>query len=100
MALGRPVVATAGGGPSEIVEDGISGLLVPPGDVAAMAEAVLRLLDDAGLAAELGAAAARRARNFDIGVTAQRWAAVLDELTSAGPAATPRPVQRFGRISW
>lgn len=43
MALSRPVVATVGGGPSEIIEDGVSGLLVPPHDPGALAAALVRL---------------------------------------------------------
>ncbi|MFM7734369.1 MAG: glycosyltransferase, partial [Alphaproteobacteria bacterium] len=44
MALGRPVVTTSAGGSAEVVVDGESGLVVPPGDPAALAEAVLRIL--------------------------------------------------------
>jgi glycosyltransferase involved in cell wall biosynthesis len=46
MATGKPVVATAHGGPLEIVEDGRTGDLVPPGDAAAMASAIVALLRD------------------------------------------------------
>jgi glycosyltransferase involved in cell wall biosynthesis len=56
MALGRPVVASAAGGNPELVQDGVSGLLVPPRDVAAAARAVRRLLSDPPLAARLSAA--------------------------------------------
>jgi glycosyltransferase involved in cell wall biosynthesis len=56
MALGRPVVASAAGGNPELVHDGVSGLLVPPRDVAAAAGAVRRLLSDPALAARLSAA--------------------------------------------
>ena len=55
MAVGTPVIASAAGGPLDIVEDGVSGLLVTPGDPTALADAVTRLLDDAGLRASLGA---------------------------------------------
>jgi glycosyltransferase involved in cell wall biosynthesis len=46
MAAGRPVIATAAGGPLEVIRDGYDGLLVPPGDVSAMARAMRRLADD------------------------------------------------------
>lgn len=46
MSSGLPVVATAAGGSSEIVENGVNGLLVPPGDPEALAAAILRLMHD------------------------------------------------------
>ena len=72
MALGRPVVATAGGGVLEIVDDGVTGLLVPMGDAAAMAAAIGRLLGDPGRAERMGAAGERRVRErFSIERTAR-----------------------------
>ncbi len=62
MAHGRPVVATAVGGLAEAVVDGETGLLVPPGDTAALRAALERLLGDADLRARLGAAGRERAR--------------------------------------
>jgi len=61
MAAGRPVVATAVGATPELIEDGVQGLLVPPGDVAALASGIARLLDDRELACRLGSDARRRA---------------------------------------
>ncbi len=60
MAAGRAVVATAVGANPELVRDGEHGLIVPPGDDSALAEAIGRLLADPPLAARLGAAARRR----------------------------------------
>ena len=60
MALGRPVVASAAGGNPELVQDGVSGLLVPPRDPPAVAAAVRRLLSDPALAARLGGAGRER----------------------------------------
>ncbi len=59
-ACGVPVVAAAAGGIPEVVVDGGTGLLVPPGDAAALATALLRILDDRALAQRLGAAGRRR----------------------------------------
>jgi glycosyltransferase involved in cell wall biosynthesis len=56
MAAGVPVVAASAGGIPEIIRDEATGLLVPPGNPAALAEAVVRLLGDAALAARLAAA--------------------------------------------
>jgi glycosyltransferase involved in cell wall biosynthesis len=64
MAWGRPVVATAVGGLTDAVEDGVTGLLVPPGDVAALRAAIERLLGDAELRARLGAAGRVQAPDF------------------------------------
>ena len=61
MAHGRPVVASAVGGLVDAVEDGVTGILVPPGDAVALREAVKRLLADVALRERLGRAAAREA---------------------------------------
>ncbi|EGL62500.1 glycosyltransferase [Agrobacterium sp. ATCC 31749] len=54
MMCGRPVVATRGGGVTEIIRDGETGLLVPPGDAAALAAALGTILSDPALAQRLG----------------------------------------------
>lgn len=56
MACGRPVVVSAAGGAAEIVESGHDALAVPPGDAAAMAEAIHRLAADPDLRTRVGAA--------------------------------------------
>ena len=61
MATGVPVVATAHGGPAEIVVDGVTGRLVPPRDAQALAAAVCALVDDPAAAARMGAAGRARA---------------------------------------
>jgi glycosyltransferase involved in cell wall biosynthesis len=55
----KPVVASAVGGIPEVVEDGSTGYLVPPGDPEALAEHCIRLLGDRGRAREMGANADR-----------------------------------------
>jgi glycosyltransferase involved in cell wall biosynthesis len=62
MAYGRPVVATAVGGLVDAVEDGVTGLLVPSRDPAALRAALDRLLGDPPLRRRLGEAARERAR--------------------------------------
>lgn len=64
MAAGLPVVASAAGGPTEIVDDGCTGMLTPPGDVEALAVALKRLDGDAELRRRLGSAAATASRDF------------------------------------
>ena len=61
MERGRPVVASAVGGLPEIVEHGATGLVVPPGDVTALAAAIRELAGDPGRAAAFGAAGRTRA---------------------------------------
>jgi glycosyltransferase involved in cell wall biosynthesis len=58
MTLERPVVATAVGGVPDVIRHGENGLLVPPGDAHALADAIAGLLQDPARAAELGRAAA------------------------------------------
>jgi L-malate glycosyltransferase len=60
MAAGVPVVATRVGGNAEAVEDGVTGVLVPPRDAGALAAAVARVLADRELAERFGAAGRRR----------------------------------------
>ena len=75
MAAGKPVVATRVGGVPELVENGKTGLLVPPQNPEAFAGAILRLLKDPELRRRLGGAARRRAlEHFDIQKTAQAYA--------------------------
>lgn len=54
QAYGKPVVAGRSGGVADAVEDGKTGLLIPPGDAEALAQSVTSLLDDPELAATLG----------------------------------------------
>ncbi len=66
-AEGRPVVATTAGGLPEVVVDGETGILVEPGNVGAMAQAITRLLEDPELARRFGKAGRERAEKlFDL----------------------------------
>lgn len=67
LATARPVITTDAIGCRETIRDGIEGLLVPPRDAPALAEACLRLGDDGAMRAEMGLAARRRAEErFDV----------------------------------
>jgi glycosyltransferase involved in cell wall biosynthesis len=61
MASGKPIVASRLGQIGEVLADGVSGILVPPGDVSALTEALERLLQDRVAATAIGAAARRAA---------------------------------------
>ena len=74
MACGTPVVATAVGGVAEVVEDGLSGLLVPADEQAAFARALADLLGDRDRAAAMGSAARLRAETcFDRQTVVSRY---------------------------
>jgi glycosyltransferase involved in cell wall biosynthesis len=95
MAHGKPLVATNLGGPLEIVEDGTSGLLVPPGDPERLAEAVGRILADPGLAMALSSAAVERSKVFTEERMAKEFADLLTAVVAGGPRhrASPLPNQ-------
>jgi glycosyltransferase involved in cell wall biosynthesis len=77
MAAGRPVVATNGGGIPEIVQDGLTGILVPMNDAPAMAAAILRLLENPAEAARMGQQGRQRViDHFTIEHTARKVEAV------------------------
>lgn len=73
MAAGRVVIASACGGPAELVTDGVDGRLVPPSDVGALARVLVEVLGDGRCRAVMGARARAAARRHDVRV-------VVDEL--------------------
>jgi phosphatidylinositol alpha 1,6-mannosyltransferase len=72
-ASGLPVVAPAAGGPLDLVADGVTGYLVPPGEPGPLIEAVTKLAADPALRAQFSQAARRR-------VLGRTWSALTDEL--------------------
>jgi glycosyltransferase involved in cell wall biosynthesis len=97
MAAGLPVIATCVGGNPEIIVDGINGLLVPPQDEQALAEAILRILQDAHLGRRLSQAGQERVRakfGFD------RLLAELKQLYDwPGCTSTPRQETTLASIA-
>ncbi len=90
MAMGKPVVVTATEGQRDIVDNGDTGILVPPGDPGALRNAVRRLLDDAGERARLGRNARRAVETrFSLDIYAATLAAHLDELAEASTSRRP-----------
>ncbi len=80
LALGRPLVATSVGGIPEIVRDGETGILTPPGDPDSMAAAILRLLNDRDLARRIGAAGREFViKNYTVEAQAAALAALYQE---------------------
>ena len=85
LASGCPVVTTAAGGTLDIVRDGDTGVLAPPGDAPAFAAAVIRVLRDPALKAALRARARRTAETeFDWDVVAGRYLEVFEGARRAG----------------
>jgi len=97
MAAGTPVVATRVGGVPEVIVDGETGLLVPPGDAEALAAACARVLSDRDLAARLGRSGRERVRqHFDIERLVGQIEALYRELLERDrtPEAAPSGRQR------
>ncbi len=100
MAAGRPVVATAVGGIPEIVLQGETGLLVPPGDPGALAGAVRQLLEQPDRAAAMGAKGRQRARErFSIATVVRRHEDLYETLIARHAASVPAYRQVLGP-SW
>jgi glycosyltransferase involved in cell wall biosynthesis len=83
MAAGLCIVSTSAGGMPDLLEHESDALLVPPGDAAAMAKAVRRILQQPGLAQRLSHNAMFKAQAFDWSAILPRWERLLDELGGA-----------------
>ena len=87
MAMGRAVIASRVGGLPDLVEDGVTGLLVPPGDSGALAEALSSLLRDPARAEALGRAGRERwEREFGLDVFYEATQKVYDEAAAHLPS--------------
>jgi glycosyltransferase involved in cell wall biosynthesis len=85
MSLGLPIVSfDCPTGPGEVIQDGRSGLLVPPEDVDALAAAMLAVVEDPARRKALGAGAAERAHDYALDAIGPRWEALIAELSAAG----------------
>jgi len=83
MALGKPVIAGNAGGPTEIITDGMNGLLTPYGNAEKLAIAILRYLDEQEFAQSAGVAARQRALDFSTQNYAQNF---INAIRSAMPS--------------
>ncbi len=85
MAGSLPVVATDVDGSAEIVNAGVTGILVPPADPGAISQAVSALLDDPDRMLRLGAAGRSRViGHFSVGTSLDRWQSLLREVMAEG----------------
>jgi glycosyltransferase involved in cell wall biosynthesis len=80
MASGKTIVSTAVDGCREVLEDGVSALLVPPRDAAGLAAALVRTLDEPDLRADLARAARRASTPYDIRECVGKMEALYDEV--------------------
>ena len=88
MAASKAVVATEAGGMPEVIEHGVTGLVVPVQKPAAMAEAILRLLNDASLRSRMGQAGLERVRaRFSVERMVDETLAVYERVVGTRPAA-------------
>jgi glycosyltransferase involved in cell wall biosynthesis len=95
LAAGKPIVASDLPAFREVLQDGITAVLVAPGDGAALGRGIRRLLDDAGLAARLARAAFDAAADYSWDRRAERLERVLEAagartVATAGPGGGPR----------
>lgn len=83
MAAGKQVVATGAGGTSEIVVNGETGLLIPPGSSAVIADAVINLLENPGIGLALAEAGRARVRQeFDLQLMVERYGEIYESLAA------------------
>ena len=80
MAAGKAIVSTAVDGCREVLEDGATGLLVPPRDPDALSVALLRCLDDAELRASLAKRAREASARYDIDACVAQMQDLYDEI--------------------
>jgi glycosyltransferase involved in cell wall biosynthesis len=84
MASGKAIVSTSVDGCREVLEDGVTAVLVPPSDAAALASALERVLGDGALRAGLGRQALAASRRYDVAACVERMQAFYDELLAGG----------------
>lgn len=81
MASGVPLVATtAASGASEMIEDGVTGFLIPPGDSDAITEGILKLFDDYDLTCRMARKAREKAEEYDWDIVAEKYHDVYREV--------------------
>jgi glycosyltransferase involved in cell wall biosynthesis len=85
MAAGKAIVSTAVDGCQEVLEDGVTGLLVPPADPAALGQALARVAQDASLRRSLAEAARAASTRYDIRECVRQMEALYDEVLAERP---------------
>jgi glycosyltransferase involved in cell wall biosynthesis len=88
MQAGVPVVASAAGGIPDLIEDGVTGLLVPPGDDAALAAAIAEVTDNPDVGQRLVNAARRRLSEFSPETVSSRYLGLYRQILSPHAGST------------
>ncbi len=83
LALGVPVVATAGGGTGEMLEDGKNGYLIPIGDYRALADKILFLKNNPGVLAQMSIEASKVRDKFSVAKMIENFDSIIDQVYSA-----------------
>jgi glycosyltransferase involved in cell wall biosynthesis len=91
FAAGRPIVTTPAGGITYMVEHERTALVVPPGDPSAMAEAVIRLVEEPDLARALTDAGLKECGRYRWEVARDGWKKIYGRLTGLPPDGSPPP---------
>jgi glycosyltransferase involved in cell wall biosynthesis len=78
-ASGVPSIATDSGAPREIVDDGVTGIVVPPGDPGALSSAIARMQSSPALVGSMGEAALAKSADFTWGRSVDTFERVLEE---------------------
>jgi len=85
MACGRPIIGTNIGGTPQVIEDGKNGLLVPPKNPTALAEAIERVLSDKNLATRLADFGAEKAQGFAWEIQAKKYSDLFKMILRKSP---------------
>jgi phosphatidylinositol alpha-mannosyltransferase len=93
MAAGTTVVASSLDGYRNVATDDVDAVLVDPGDVDALAKALVQVVGDPQLAARLRAGGERRAEDFSMDRLAARYAEIYEQLTASGQERSPWQVR-------
>ncbi len=91
MALGKPIVATSNEGYASVVSHGEQGLLVPPKNIKALAEALERLIEDSSLRSKLGANGLETVQSYDWPLVARRVLDYYQQVSGNAKPAQARP---------
>jgi glycosyltransferase involved in cell wall biosynthesis len=95
MSKGKAIIGTAIGGTTEMITDGQTGLLVPPGDVSAMATAMQQLVDNPALCRQLGTAASAYATRFMAQVSVPQFEQLYLRTLNRTTRAADQPQQAY-----